>query len=148
MGNECNYEKLFGFPSNQSEMFFHIMEFFSGHEFSQLSPHLNWFVAECIYHFGEERTLSFLHDYSSTRVQLQTIEEYFHGDMQFLYIVEKNLTSNDYIELQSMSSFMDGLRRYAALLATQHGASVEKVAHDCGTNRRFVQRLKRAFQVS
>lgn len=135
------YRELFSFPDDNSEMFCTLVNVFDENEFLQLSPHLNWFIAESSYHFGPKKSLEFLAKYSSKRISIKKIDEYFPENPRFLSIVERNLSEN-YLELQSMSGFMDCLRRYFVTSEVKNDPNIERIAHRYGASRRFVQRLK------
>lgn len=112
--------------------------------FDSLSLHINWFTAELFLHHGAAAGLAFLDVYASRRISLQRLLGELEASERFTSVIINNAGGNPYIEIQSVSGFVENLRRYIAAGALEAGEAPADVAHRCGTSMRTIQRLQRA----
>lgn len=114
--------------------------------FDAMTPYMNWFTVEVVYHHGVRKCLDFLERYASKRLSVMRILDELPGSPRFDAVVLNNAGLHGYIEVQSKSGFIEGIRRYIVAKALGSGASPAEVAHLCGASLRTIQRLQRASQ--
>lgn len=112
--------------------------------FDSLSLHINWFTAELFLHHGAAAGLAFLDMNASRRISLQKLLGELEASERFASVIINNAGGNPYIEIQSVSGFVESLRRYVAACALEAGEPPAEVAHRCGASIRTIQRLQRA----
>lgn len=112
--------------------------------FDSLSLHINWFTAELFLHQGAAAGLAFLDLNASRRISLQRLMDELEASARFASVITNNAGGNPYIEIQSISGFVESLRRYIAACALDAGQPPAEIAHRCGASLRTIQRLQRA----
>lgn len=109
-----------------------------------LSLHINWFTAELFVQYGAAAGLEFLDLNASRRISLNKLLDELNASERLASVIINNAGGNPYIEIQSVSGFVESLRRYVATSALEAGDAPADVAHRCGASMRTVQRLQRA----
>lgn len=114
--------------------------------FESITPYMNWFTVEIIYHHGVPRGLEFLECHASKRLSVARVLDELPGSSRFNAVVINNAGQHGYIEVQSKSGFIESVRRFIVAKALGAGASPAEVAHLCGASLRTIQRLQRSTQ--
>lgn len=114
--------------------------------FEELTPYMNWFTAEVIYHHGAQLGIEFIEKYASKRLPSSRVIEELSGSNRFNAVILNNAGPQGYIEVQSKSGFIESVRRFIVTKALGSGASPAEVAHLCGASLRTIQRLQRSTQ--
>lgn len=132
---------MFGYPRLETQTFCEVVSFLESNKSIAIGV-FPWFTAEIIYRFGSKDALVFLEKWGSRRVPVKTVLETLNGDPIFRKIVRQNCADGDYIEVQSASSFWNGLRTIK-LQADCIDLSPAEAAAITGLSMRTVQRYLR-----
>ncbi len=132
---------MFGYPKTDTKTFADVVCFLDDNRAVAIGV-LPWFTAEIIHHFGSQSALEFLQKWGSRRVPIKVVLKDLDGDEKFRKVVQQNCIEGEYVEVQSASSFWNGLRTIK-LKAECKNLSPSEAATATGLSLRTVQRYMR-----
>ncbi|MDE1462139.1 hypothetical protein [Spartinivicinus poritis] len=132
---------LFNLPEQNSSHYIYLVEFLNIHK-DKCIPFLPWLTAEILSYAGAEKMIEVIRQYGSCRVDRNTLCDLLEGDHSLQKIFELNCSSNNMLEVQSMSGLISDLRRFSVNFLLKRNTCPQDIVLLTGVSFRTIQRAK------
>lgn len=128
-GKETAQEKLLG-------------EFLDANKYKCI-PYFPWLTGEIMDFSGGTTTLEIIREYGSIRIHSRDLYDFLGGSERLMRTFEMNGGDDGMLEIQSVSGFINCVRRYTVDMLINEDTDTQKIIYLTGISHRTIQRARR-----